>query len=318
MFHYLYRFIIVCHSLETQITSMKLRQLECFKALMETGTMTAAAKLINTSQPGVSNLIAALEHQIGFKLFERIKGRLVPTPEARYFYQIAERIVVDVESARRTTKQIAEGKHGQLTIATLPGLGLTIIPKTIAFLRKNRPDTRFKILTRSTDAVRMMIPSQQCDIALVETPVDAFTGLTEILSFECVAILQASNPLAEHEVLTPELIASEPLTTLHSDHATTQQLERAFFSSHIPWRPVVEARFFATSCQIVIEGGGISIVDPMTAAQHINEDLVIRSFAPKIEIEIALMLPGDGPYSRLAQDFVTTFKTLVKPFLVVA
>ena len=61
---------------------MRLRQLVCFKAVMMAGTMTAAAKQLHTSQPGVSNLIASLENEIGFKLFDRQRGRLVPTAEA--------------------------------------------------------------------------------------------------------------------------------------------------------------------------------------------------------------------------------------------
>lgn len=294
---------------------MKLRQLECFKAVMVAGTMTAAAKRLNTSQPGVSSLIATLEHEVGFELFKRHKGRLVPTPEAHHFYQIAERIVAHVEGARHTAKLIAEGKHGQLVIATLPGLGLTVIPTVIARLRRERPDTRFKILTRNTDTIRMIIPSEQCDVSLVEAPVDTYTGLTEILRFECVAVLPAGHALADHGLMTPKLVANEPLATLYPEHPTTQQLQRAFLASQIFWAPIVEARLFATCCEIVAQGGGMSIVDPMTANQHANDAIVIRPFAPQIVFEVALTLPGDGPYSLLAQDFIAAFKDFVQPYL---
>ena len=294
---------------------MKFRQLECFKAVMVTGTMTAAAERLNTSQPGVSNLIAALEHQIGFELFARKRGRLVPTPEARQFYKIAERIVADVEDARDTVSLIAEGKHGQLTVATLPGLGLTVIPAVIEQLRSERPETRFKILTRSTDAVRLMIPSEQCDVALVEASTDTYSGLTEILRFECVAVLPAKHVLIGQDSITPQLLADEPLASLYPDHPTTQQLQRAFFAEQIPWAPRVESRLFATCCETVAQGGSISIVDPMTAEKYANGGVVIRPFEPQIVFEVALTLPGDGPHSVLAQDFVTALKDFVQPYL---
>ena len=294
---------------------MRLRQLECFKEVMVAGTMTAAAKRLRTSQPGVSNLIASLEHEIGFKLFERQKGRLIPTPEARHFYQSADRIVSEIDEARRTARQIAGGKHGSLTIATLPGMGLSVLPKVICRLRGDRPATRFRILTRSTHAVRMMIPSEQCDVAIVETPVDDLAGQTEILQFECVALLPKGHSLAVHDTLTPEIVADEPIVSLYAEHPTTQQLERAFFDARVSWDPVVQSRLFATCCEIVATGGGLAIVDPMTAESFEPRGLVARRFAPEIILEIAITLPGEGPYSRLAQDFVSRTKDELAPFL---
>jgi len=293
---------------------MKLRQLECFDAVITAGTMTAAAQQLKTSQPGVSNLIAVLEREIGFALFHRSNGRLIPTPEARHFHQIAKRIVADMEDARQQAKLIAQGKHGQLTIATLPGLGLTVIPSVITMLQQQRPDTRFKILTRSTDAVRMMIPSEQCDVAIVETPVDSYAGQTEILSFECVAVLSEQHKLATASSITPELLADQRLFSLNPEHATTQQLQRAFFDSRIAWSPHVEARLFATCCEMVVQSDGVSIVDPMTAAQYANCGIVIRPFVPRVVFEVALILPGTGPYAVLAEDFVSAMKDTVQDY----
>ena len=62
---------------------MKFRQMECFRELMVAGTVTAAAKALGISQPSASSLITNLERELGFALFKRTKGRLVPTPEAQ-------------------------------------------------------------------------------------------------------------------------------------------------------------------------------------------------------------------------------------------
>ncbi len=294
---------------------MRLRQLECFKEVMVSGTMTAAARRLNTSQPGVSNLIAALEHEIGFQLFERQKGRLVPTPEARHFYQNAERIVAELDEARRAARQIADGKRGFLTVATLPGMGLSILPKVISELRLDRPDTRVRILSRSTHAVRMMIPTEQCDVAIIETPIDDLAGQSEIFRFECVAIMPTQHALSKTEIITPEAIGNDGLVSLYSEHPTTVQLERAFFACQVRWDPVVQSRLFATCCEIVASGGGIAVVDPMTAARYTGRDLVIRRFEPQIVFEIAITLPGEGPYSRLTKEFVTRVKAEMQPFV---
>ena len=292
---------------------MNLRQLECFTAVMATGTMTAAARQIRTSQPAVSNLIAKLEHDVGFSLFKRQKGRLVPTPEAHHFYRVAERIVSDMQGAREAAVQIADGKFGQVTIATLPGLGLNLVPSAIRDMRKDRPDTRFRILTRSTEAVRMMIPSEQCDVAIIDAPVEIYSGLTERLRFECVAVLPKHHSLARHDVLTPKLLFDQPLVTLFPEHPTTIQLQQAYFADQTAWRPVVESRFFATSCELVGQGAGVSVVDPITAHWY-SSKVVARPFLPQIILELAVTLPGEGPHSRLARDFVKVLTDQAEPF----
>ena len=57
---------------------MRLRHIEVFNAVMLTGSVSAAARLINVTQPAVSRILAHAELQLGFALFHRLKGRLVP------------------------------------------------------------------------------------------------------------------------------------------------------------------------------------------------------------------------------------------------
>ncbi|TIS07144.1 MAG: LysR family transcriptional regulator, partial [Mesorhizobium sp.] len=61
---------------------MRARQLEVFIAVMRAGTVTAAARMLNISQPALSQILLHTEDELGFTLFERVKGRLRPTPEA--------------------------------------------------------------------------------------------------------------------------------------------------------------------------------------------------------------------------------------------
>ena len=58
------------------------KQIEYFRAVMETGSVSGAAKLLNVSQPNVSRMLKYTETRIGMTLFLRLKGRLKPTPEA--------------------------------------------------------------------------------------------------------------------------------------------------------------------------------------------------------------------------------------------
>lgn len=70
---------------------MNLRQLEVFYAIMQAGTVSGAARLLHVSQPNVTRVLAHTEQQLGFALFERVKGRLVPTQEAKALLPEAEK-----------------------------------------------------------------------------------------------------------------------------------------------------------------------------------------------------------------------------------
>lgn len=96
---------------------IKFQQLNAFKAVYELGTMMAASAHIHVTQPAISRLVASLEHQLGFALFQRIRGRLVPTDKGRAFYQEVGKAFLALEhlehSARDKGKSV--GVQGSST-----------------------------------------------------------------------------------------------------------------------------------------------------------------------------------------------------------
>ena len=75
---------------------MNARQIEVFRTIMRLGTLTGAAQALNVSQPALSQLLLHAEDRLGYKLFRRLRGRLVPTPEALQLYPEAERLHRDI------------------------------------------------------------------------------------------------------------------------------------------------------------------------------------------------------------------------------
>src|SRR5690606_38532804 len=81
--------------------AMRLRHIEIFEAIRRTGSLTEAAAALHISQPAASKLLAHAEMQLGFKLFERVKGRLVATREAEILSPEVTRLNQDLNSVRR-------------------------------------------------------------------------------------------------------------------------------------------------------------------------------------------------------------------------
>ena len=96
---------------------LNLRQIEVFRAIMISGSISGASKLLFVSQPAVSRLIAYTEQRLGLMLFERIKGRLSPTPEARRLFVEVTALYQNVQRVNEVADNLAENREGQLRLS---------------------------------------------------------------------------------------------------------------------------------------------------------------------------------------------------------
>src|SRR5262249_3843183 len=128
---------------------LNLRQIEAFKAVIEHGTVSRAAGVLNVSQPAISKLIAHLEADAEVRLFDRIKGRLAPTERGMRFYQEIERIFSGVAQIENAAEAIRREEQGRLVVGVMPALaGRFVQEVTMGFLRR-RPNVFCSIESRS-------------------------------------------------------------------------------------------------------------------------------------------------------------------------
>ena len=151
---------------------MNFRQLECFREIMTTGTVTGAAKALGISQPSASGLIANLERELGFPLFRRVRGRLAPTPEAHYLSSDIERTLDSVELTAQRARQIRDQTFGNLVIAAYPDIAVDFLPRIVSRFRAGRPELRVTVLARRSEMMQGILTTQLYDLAIVETSVD--------------------------------------------------------------------------------------------------------------------------------------------------
>ena len=85
---------------------MRFRQIEVFHAIYVSGSITGASRVLHVSQPSVSKTLQHTETQLGFALFRRLKGRLVPTEEANLLFREVDDVYQRVGSLKVTVKNI--------------------------------------------------------------------------------------------------------------------------------------------------------------------------------------------------------------------
>src|SRR5690606_11063651 len=107
---------------------MELRQLEAFAAVMSTGSVTAAGRLLGRSQPAITRLIQELEAEIGYALFTRNGPRVTPTEQGFLLYDDVERALVNLQQIRNRAEEIARGDARPRRLAATSALSPGVLP----------------------------------------------------------------------------------------------------------------------------------------------------------------------------------------------
>ncbi len=110
---------------------LTLRQIEVARAVMVTGTIAGAARLLNVSAPGISRLMKYTEASLGFRLFDRRAGRLVPSEQARHVFAQINAVFDKVEDLRFVLERTQGGAGQELLIGSVPSISHVMVPRAI-------------------------------------------------------------------------------------------------------------------------------------------------------------------------------------------
>src|SRR5580704_15120304 len=289
------------------------RQVEAFRAVFQTGSMTAAGALMGVTQPAVSRLVRDFEAEIKIPLFDRKGGRISATPDAVTLYQEVQRSFHGLDRVARAAAELGRRRSGELRIAASVAPSFFCLPQVIARYRAAWPNVRLSLRTCSSPEVLDLAATQQCDVGVAVVPAEGPGVEIELLPVQnAVCILPKRHPLAERRVIRPGHLAGLPLLMI-SDYSllhrgVIQRLEAAGISFDI----VFESSFSATICALVAEGLGLSILDPLTANAYEGRGIVIRRFEPAVPYELKVVYPAHQPRAERALSFVELLRGTLK------
>ncbi len=287
---------------------MQFQQINAFKAIYELGTVTAAADYIHITQPAVSRLIASLERSIGFKLFQRVKGRLLVTDKGKAFYIEVAKAYNALESLSESAADIKNSSFGSLHIAAFPMLSTDFLPKLLGkFLAKN-VNIISSLKTYRSEEVLRRTALQSCDIGFALLP-EVTKGVTSIkVECKCVCILPPDCILADKAFIEPKDLIGQGIISCEKDH-TQRYLDKIFKKARVKRKEVVEVSLAIAIASLVAEGVGVSIVDPFTAkyAADQHSDICIKEFKPDAPFVFYILLPSLRASSELVEQFIELF-----------
>lgn len=272
---------------------------------MKAGSVSRAAEVLGITQPAVSRAVAELEREIGFLLFDRVRNRIVPRPEARLFYRDVDASFRGMDTLRASAARIRDQGGGELHVGSLSALGSSLVPRAIRRFRERHDAIRITLHVLPSRDVRDGVASGRFDLGLAADEIDVSGILHQpFLTQSALCAMPPGHRLASKRIVRPADLADQPFVAFVPEDRSRQRLEAILTEAGVRPRIVVETIYAATVCALVAEGVGIGLVSPHSVAGIDPSRLVLRPFEPAVLGKSLLILPTDRPKSRLVRDFI--------------
>ena len=293
--------------------TMNLRHIEVFHAVYRAGSISAAARALNVSQPSVSKVLKHAEGRVGFPLFRLVKGRLTPTDEAHALFRDVDEIYGRIESLRETTRNLLKGGEGHIGMAVLPSLGLSVAPKAVAQFRQRHPGVTFTLQTLHDEDILRALYERKADLAVAyESTRHPRLTQTRIGTGELVLLYRreympvapprlAADTFADRDMIS--LAGSGPVGALYATEVVRQNPSG---------REGIVVQTYYVAAALVRHGAGVAVVDEFTARANVDPELDFRPLQQPVSFGVFCIYLEDRPLSKTARAFVTTLKNAIQ------
>ncbi|MEP5731939.1 MAG: LysR substrate-binding domain-containing protein [Sulfitobacter sp.] len=274
---------------------MRIRQLEAFRATVISGTISAAAQGMRTTQPTVSRLLIQLEEELSIELFRREKGRLHLTSEGKQFYIHVDKVFTAFTELNSTADLLRTDAFREVRILATPALSMTVVPELVSRLVQAHPDLKIKLMTLDNNNYF----DTEC-----ETANDIIIGprvghgakfeQTSLAHVNFVCVIQEDHRLAQKAVITTEDLDGEAIISLLDDqNRLFLQHEQILKAGGIAVEQNIFCHSSAAAYAMVQRSLGVALMEPFSAPLWENFGVVTRPFKPDLTYEfVAGSKPG--------------------------
>lgn len=268
------------------------------------------------SQPSVSKVLLHAEKQLGYALFDRVKGKLIPTSEADRLFSQVSQVNDSVDRLSQVAANLRALEKGTIRIAATPAFGIDFLPGAIASYREKYGKLMFSLETLRHEELSAALLDSRIDIGLAFDP-DNLPGISgELLGYgEFVVLMPPGTEPVGNKSLSFQDLAGLPFIRLDNQGPLDRLLTSHIESSKIELESVVVAGSYQLAKALVSHGVGVAITDNVTACSGKHDNIVIRRLEPVLKFRIAALHIDQEPLSLVSRRFVDHLKDRLKYFL---
>ena len=268
----------------------KIRQMEVFRAVMISGSITNAAKMLFVSQPAISRIVAHTESSLGFKLFQRSKGKLIPTPEALRLFEQVEVVYDAASRASEFAENLAEKLHGTINLSISPCLSRLVIARAVAPFTAKYPEVAINVHSRMLGELPFDLLSSKAQIAIAVQPLEQANLKSQaITTVNMVCAMPFGHRLQDQPSVSLSDMVQEPMI-MHAEGLTFGELVRsALRAEGLHHKAVCLVHQTDNACSLVNAGVGLAVVDPFSASWGGWPNVVTRPISQKISLRPSIV-----------------------------
>jgi len=271
---------------------------------MQVGTISGAAQVLHISQPAVTKVLQHAELQLGMPLFERVRGKLYPKPEAHRLFAETEKLNRDLQGIRRLAASLKSRAEETVRLISTPTIAVSVLPAALTVWRRDFAQTRCELATFHTSEIVNALRLGEADLALslqdprhpgIEAEPIAQGALTVMAPAGTWTAQESGQPITPAG-LSGELIGladRDPLGEMVVAACEAQDVHPVFHT-------VVQTYQIARS--LVEAGAGTAVLDPFTAASSEPGKVQCRPWAPTIPVQLYLLTASHAPLSHGARE----------------
>jgi DNA-binding transcriptional LysR family regulator len=289
---------------------MKLKHLEIFHAVMLTGTLSGAARLLHLTQPAATQALQSAERQLGYALFTRQRNRLVPTAEALALMPEVSKLMGQLEAVRRLAEAQRAGRTAPLRVLVVPSLAVVQLPAALRRFRERHASAPLAIRTLHSREVAQALALREADVGIVygHAPVP---GLETVPLASGRLVCVSRQRIGRAATVTLQELSRQPFVRIDERDPLGALLAEHAQRAGVAASGEIVVQTHHTALVLAEAGFGAAVVDSFTAAAAREPALHVQPLAPEVHVGVYALLPPEPHERRLALAFVEAFREAV-------
>lgn len=267
-----------------------LRQLRTFLAVVETGSVSAAAHVQHLTQPAASQQLRELEHALGVQLLQRAAGRMLPTAAGQAVIEPAARIQGALDDMLAAAQAHRAGAIGRVRLGTGATACIYLLPPVLAAAKRRMPGLEITIATGNSSEIANRVALGELDVGLVTLPLQPNRALTvtRLLADPLLAVIpKALAP--EGEAMSAGRLAALPLILYEASGGTRAIIDAWFRRAGPAPQPAMQLDSIETIKVLVGGGLGASILPQLALGTPVR-NAVVRRLRPGLVRQLGIVL----------------------------
>jgi DNA-binding transcriptional LysR family regulator len=294
------------------MTFRNLYLIEVFHAVMKTGSMTGAARLLNLSQPSVSKYIQILEASIDAELFVREGRGIAPTPTAMIMYEDVHALFDQANNIYRIMESVSRTSRRTVRIGVPPLLGSRFIADVLAHVQRKHTDFDLNVVVKDSVILRSWVSSGRLDLAVVHDLISG--GGVNIATAPMICIMPVGHALSERSQVEPSDLLNYDCVGFESDSPMQSRVDHALRESGVKIYPRAVVTTTPTLVALVGVGVGISVVHPF-ALIDAHSPIIWKNFQPAIPWDYRVISSSTLRNSLLVSEFLQAIEVTASSWL---